>query len=98
LPSEDRGVIPVDVEDLVMLQAAIEGLGEHRIWGHQGVEGPGTKGDGGVDIKVHTVQSEGLAFECCIRNVNYHIQQALLRRGRGGSKERDSLQIQAKMA
>ena len=47
-PAEDGGVVSADVEDLepLQVQIAIQSLGEHLIWGYQGVEGPGTKGDG----------------------------------------------------
>jgi len=33
----------------------VKGLGEHLIWGYQGVEGPGAKGDGGEEIEGHTI-------------------------------------------
>lgn len=41
------GVVSPDIEDLELLQVqvAVEGIGEHLIWGYQGIEGPGTKGD-----------------------------------------------------
>ena len=50
-------MVPADVEDLEPLQVevAIKSLGEHLIWGYQGVEGPGAKGDGGEEIEVHTI-------------------------------------------
>lgn len=32
----------------------VEGLGEHLIWGYQGIEGPGAERDGGEEIEVHT--------------------------------------------
>ena len=35
----------------------VKGLGEHLIWGYQGVEGPGAKGDGGEEIEGHTIGS-----------------------------------------
>jgi len=56
-PAEDGGVVPTDVEDFVTLQVqvAIQRRGEHLIWGYQGVEGPGAKGDGGEEIEVHAI-------------------------------------------
>jgi hypothetical protein len=33
----------------------VEGLGEHLIWGYQGVEGPGAEGAGGEEIEVHDI-------------------------------------------
>ena len=32
----------------------VKSLGEHLIWGYQGVEGPGANGDGGKEIEIHT--------------------------------------------
>ena len=47
--AQNGGVVPADVDHLepLQVQIAIEGLGEHLIWGYQGVEGPGPEGDGG---------------------------------------------------
>jgi hypothetical protein len=50
-PAKNGGVVPADIEDLEPMQVEvaieIESLCEHLIWGRQGVERPGAKGDGG---------------------------------------------------
>jgi len=51
-PAEDGGIVSADAEDFVTLQVqvVIQRLGEHLIWGYQGVEGPGPEGDGGGGV------------------------------------------------